>query len=61
MTCVLSSWAPTSGTPILLKDVARNITLGPEMRRGAGDFNGEGEAVGGIVVVRYGQNVLQVI
>jgi Cu(I)/Ag(I) efflux system membrane protein CusA/SilA len=49
------------GTPILLKDVARNIAVGPEMRRGAGDLNGEGETVGGIVVVRYGQNVLQVI
>jgi copper/silver efflux system protein len=49
------------GNPILLRDVASNITLGPEMRRGAGDFNGEGEVVGGIVVVRYGQNVLQVI
>lgn len=49
------------GVPILLKDVARNITLGPEMRRGAGDFNGEGETVGGIVVIRHGQNVLQVI
>ncbi|MBI5384796.1 MAG: efflux RND transporter permease subunit [Verrucomicrobia bacterium] len=53
--------ADAKGTPVLLKDVAQNITLGPEMRRGAGDFNGEGEAVGGIVVVRYGQNVLQVI
>jgi Cu(I)/Ag(I) efflux system membrane protein CusA/SilA len=49
------------GVPILLKDVARNITLGPEMRRGAGDFNGEGETVGGIVVIRFGLNVLQVI
>ncbi|WCJ60258.1 efflux RND transporter permease subunit [Fontisphaera persica] len=49
------------GNPILLRDVAANITLGPEMRRGAGDFNGEGEVVGGIVVVRHGQNVLQVI
>jgi Cu(I)/Ag(I) efflux system membrane protein CusA/SilA len=49
------------GTPVLLRDVARNIALGPEMRRGAGDLNGEGEAVGGIVVVRFGQNVLQVI
>lgn len=51
----------SQGTPILLRDVARNIALGPEMRRGAGDFNGEGETVGGIVVVRFGQNVLQVI
>ena len=49
------------GNPILLKDVAQNIALGPEMRRGAGDFNGLGETVGGIVVVRYGQNVLKVI
>ena len=53
--------ADGNGTPILLRDVAENITVGPEMRRGAGDFNGEGETVGGIVVVRYGQNVLQVI
>ncbi|MGA4578739.1 efflux RND transporter permease subunit [Limisphaera sp. VF-2] len=49
------------GTPLRLRDVARNIALGPEMRRGAGDLNGEGEVVGGIVVVRFGQNVLQVI
>ncbi|MEI7730083.1 MAG: efflux RND transporter permease subunit [Verrucomicrobiota bacterium] len=53
--------ADSRGTPIMLRDVAQNITLGPEMRRGAGDFNGEGEAVGGVVVVRFGQNVLQVI
>ncbi len=53
--------ADAKGTPILLKDVARNVTVGPEMRRGAGDLNGEGETVGGIVVVRYGQNVLEVI
>jgi Cu(I)/Ag(I) efflux system membrane protein CusA/SilA len=53
--------ANADGTPVLLKDVALNIAVGPEMRRGAGDFNGEGEAVGGIVVVRYGQNVLEVI
>jgi len=53
--------ADAQGTPVLLKDVARNIAVGPEMRRGAGDFNGEGETVGGIVVVRYGQNVLEVI
>ena len=49
------------GNPLLLKDVARNLTLGPEMRRGAGDLDGLGECVGGIVVVRYGQNVLEVI
>lgn len=53
--------ADARGTPVLLKDVARNVVFGPEMRRGAGDFNGEGETTGGIVVVRFGQNVLQVI
>lgn len=53
--------ADANGSPVLLKDVARNIALGPEMRRGAGDFNGEGETVGGIVVVRHGENVLRVI
>ncbi|MCU0770736.1 MAG: efflux RND transporter permease subunit [Verrucomicrobia bacterium] len=53
--------ADANGTPILLRDVARNIALGPEMRRGAGDLNGQGETVGGIVVVRFGQNVLEVI
>ena len=53
--------ANPNGTPVLLRDVAKNIALGPEMRRGAGDLNGEGETVGGIVVVRFGQNVLQVI
>lgn len=53
--------ADGKGNPILLRDVAGNIALGPEMRRGAGDFNGLGETVGGIVVVRYGQNVLEVI
>ena len=53
--------ADARGTPVLLKDVARNVAFGPEMRRGAGDLNGEGETPGGIVVVRFGQNVLQVI
>ena len=49
-----------NGTPILLKDVAR-VGQGPEMRRGLADWNGEGETVGGIVVVRYGADTLQVI
>jgi len=53
--------ADARGTPVLLKDVARNIAFGPEMRRGTADFDGEGETTGGIVVVRHGQNVLQVI
>ena len=48
------------GTPILLRDVA-NISRGPDMRRGLAEFNGTGEAVGGIVVMRYGENALAVI
>ena len=48
------------GVPILLGDVA-NIQFGPDMRRGIAEANGEGETVGGIVVVRYGANARQVI
>ena len=44
-----------NGTPLLLKDVA-DISLGPQMRRGIAELNGEGEAVGGIVVMRSGEN-----
>ena len=49
-----------SGTPILLKDVA-DIRLGPQLRRGIAELDGEGEVVGGIVVMRWGGNVLDVI
>jgi Cu(I)/Ag(I) efflux system membrane protein CusA/SilA len=49
-----------NGVPILLAQVA-NIQLGPDMRRGIAEWNGEGETVGGIVVVRYGANARQVI
>jgi Cu(I)/Ag(I) efflux system membrane protein CusA/SilA len=48
------------GVPILLRDVA-TIQFGPDMRRGIAEGNGEGETVGGIVVVRYGANAYQVI
>lgn len=50
----------STGTPIYLKDVA-DITTGPELRRGLSDWNGEGESVGGIIVMRYGENALEVI
>ena len=43
------------GTPLLLKDVAE-IGVGPQMRRGIAELNGEGEVVGGIVVMRFGEN-----
>jgi copper/silver efflux system protein len=49
-----------NGTPIRVRDVAR-VELGPEMRRGVAELNGEGEVTGGTVIVRYGQNVRQVI
>jgi Cu(I)/Ag(I) efflux system membrane protein CusA/SilA len=48
------------GTPVLLRDVA-NVTIGPEIRRGLADWNGEGETVGGIVVVRAGADTLSTI
>jgi len=48
------------GTAIFLKQVA-NIHLGPELRRGAADLNGEGDVVGGVVVMRYGENALTTI
>jgi len=52
--------AGANGVPILLGEVA-NIQLGPDMRRGIAELNGEGETVGGVVVVRYGANARQVI
>jgi Cu(I)/Ag(I) efflux system membrane protein CusA/SilA len=48
------------GSPIYLKDVG-NVQLGPEIRRGLADLDGKGEVAGGIVVVRFGENVLNVI
>jgi Cu(I)/Ag(I) efflux system membrane protein CusA/SilA len=48
------------GVPILLRNVA-TVTIGPELRRGIADYNGQGEVVGGIIVMRYGENALQVI
>ncbi len=48
------------GTPILLRNVA-TIKIGPELRRGIADFNGTGEVVGGVVVMRSGENALEVI
>jgi Cu(I)/Ag(I) efflux system membrane protein CusA/SilA len=48
------------GTPVTIKDVA-TVSLGPEMRRGIADLDGEGDVVGGIVVMRSGENALNVI
>lgn len=49
-----------NGTPIRLQDVA-NVQLGPELRRGLVELNGEGEVVGGIVIMRFGENALATI
>ncbi|HEX9052741.1 MAG TPA: CusA/CzcA family heavy metal efflux RND transporter [Anaeromyxobacter sp.] len=48
------------GTPVLVKDVA-TVALGPELRRGVADLDGAGDVVGGIVVMRSGENALNVI
>ena len=49
-----------NGTPVLLRDLG-TVTFGPEIREGVAEWQGEGEAVGGIVVMRYGENALNVI
>lgn len=48
------------GTPILIKDIA-TVSIGPELRRGISELNGEGEVVGGIIVMRHGENALKTI
>ena len=52
--------ATASGTPVRVRDVA-TVQLGPDIRRGAADWNGQGEVVGGIVVMRFGENALATI
>jgi len=49
-----------NGTPIRLQDVA-HVHLGPELRRGVAELNGEGEVAGGVVIMRYGENAMAVI
>lgn len=49
-----------NGTPVTIRNVA-NVQIGPDLRRGVADWNGEGETVGGVVVMRYGENALQTI
>jgi Cu(I)/Ag(I) efflux system membrane protein CusA/SilA len=52
--------AVQDGTPVLIRDLGV-VSYGPEQREGVAEWNGEGEAVSGIVVMRYGQNALNVI
>ena len=49
-----------TGTPVRLADVA-DIRLGPQMRRGIAELNGEGEVVGGVIVMRFGENARKTI
>jgi Cu(I)/Ag(I) efflux system membrane protein CusA/SilA len=49
-----------NGTPVTIRNVA-NVQIGPDLRRGVADWNGEGEAVGGVVIMRFGENALQTI
>jgi copper/silver efflux system protein len=49
-----------NGTPIRIKDVA-NVQIGPELRRGIAELNGEGEVAGGVVIMRYGDNAMSTI
>lgn len=49
-----------NGTPIRMQDVA-NVQLGPELRRGLVELNGEGEVAGGVVIMRFGENALATI
>ncbi|MEZ4744057.1 MAG: CusA/CzcA family heavy metal efflux RND transporter [Bdellovibrionota bacterium] len=52
--------ATKSGVPIYVKNVA-NVKIGPQIRRGVADLNGEGDTVGGIIVMRFGENASEVI
>jgi Cu(I)/Ag(I) efflux system membrane protein CusA/SilA len=56
----VSLGASAAGTPVLVGDVAR-VTLGPDIRRGVAELDGKGEVVGGIIVMRFGENALRVI
>ena len=49
-----------TGTPVLVSDVA-TVTFGPDMRRGVAELDGKGEVVGGVVIMRYGENAEKVI
>ena len=52
--------ASDGGTPVFLRDVA-DVRLGPELRRGIADLNGEGDVAGGVIVMRFGENALKTI
>ena len=51
---------PQTGTPVLVRDIA-TVTYGPDIRRGVGELDGRGETVGGVVIMRFGENAQAVI
>ncbi|MBI5376881.1 MAG: efflux RND transporter permease subunit [Candidatus Schekmanbacteria bacterium] len=57
---IVVSVSPESGTPVLVKHLGK-VVLGPDIRRGIADLDGEGETVGAIVIMRFGENALKVI
>jgi Cu(I)/Ag(I) efflux system membrane protein CusA/SilA len=57
---IVVSTNPETGTPLLLRHLG-SVILGPDIRRGIGELNGQGETVGAIVIMRYGENALKVI
>ena len=57
---IVVSTSKNGGTPILVKNLG-TVTLGPDIRRGIADLDGEGEVVGAVVIMRYGENALKVI
>src|SRR5437667_3812568 len=56
----VSLGASSTGTPVRVRDVAQ-VRIGPDIRRGVAELDGKGEAVGGIIVMRFGENALKVI
>src|SRR5271169_6479205 len=52
--------ATKNGTPVLIRDLG-TVAFGPDIREGVAEWNGQGETVGGIIVMRYGMNALNVI
>jgi Cu(I)/Ag(I) efflux system membrane protein CusA/SilA len=57
---IVVSYNAQTGTPVLVRDVA-TVAFGPDLRRGAADLDGKGEAVGGVVIMRFGENAEKVI
>jgi len=57
---IVVMYNPQTGTPVLVHDVA-TVTYGPDIRRGVAELNGQGETVGGVVIMRFGENAQKVI